>query len=77
LRDGRRRVLEIECLSVCGGSMRGTWRKGSFTGDFERWKEEGSGNGVSLCLWGLYEGNLEEGLLYWGPRGICQVRLWK
>jgi hypothetical protein len=24
----------------------------------------------------LYEGNLEGGLLYWGPRRIYQVRLW-
>jgi len=32
---------------------------------------------LSLSLWRLYEGNLFEGLLYWGPRGICQARLWK
>ena len=25
----------------------------------------------------LYEGNLKKGLLYWGPRRICQIRLWK
>jgi len=25
----------------------------------------------------LYEGKLEEGLLYWRPRRIRQVRLWK
>jgi hypothetical protein len=30
-----------------------------------------------LSLWELYEGNLEERLLYWGPRRICQVRVWK
>jgi len=30
-----------------------------------------------LSLWELYEGNLEEGLLYWGPRRICSVRLRK
>jgi hypothetical protein len=30
----------------------------------------------SLSL-GFYEGKLEEGPLYWGPRGICQIRLWK
>jgi len=39
--------------------------------------KENSGNGASLCQWELYEGKLEGGLLYWGPRGICQVRLWK
>ena len=32
---------------------------------------------LSLCLWELYEGNLEGGLLYWEPRRICLVRLWK
>jgi hypothetical protein len=26
---------------------------------------------------GLYEGNLEGGLLYWRPRRICYVNLWK
>jgi hypothetical protein len=33
--------------------------------------------GVSLFLWGLYEGNLKGGLLYWRPRRICIGRLWK
>jgi hypothetical protein len=34
--------------SLCGSSMRGTCREGSFTGDFER-RMDGSGNGASLC----------------------------
>jgi len=28
-----------------------------------------------LSPWEIYEGDLEEGLLYWGTRRICQVRL--
>jgi hypothetical protein len=27
--------------------------------------------------WELYEENLEGGLLYWVPRRVCHVRLWK
>jgi len=30
-----RRVLEKGQISLCGSSMRGTWREGSFTGDPE------------------------------------------
>jgi hypothetical protein len=30
-----------------------------------------------LSMRELYEGILEGGLLYWGPRKICEVRLWK
>jgi hypothetical protein len=51
--------------------------RGSYIGDFGRWIKDGSGNGASLCLWELYEGNLEGGLRYWGPRKLCQVRHWK
>jgi hypothetical protein len=27
--------------------------------------KEGSGNGVSRSVWEIWEGNLEEGFLYW------------
>jgi len=37
----------------------------SITGDFKAWME-GSGH-KSLSLWELCDGNLEGGLLYWGP----------
>jgi len=37
--------------------------------------KEGSGK-EHLPLCELYEGNLEGGFLYWGPRRICLVRLW-
>jgi hypothetical protein len=29
------RALEMEHLSLCKGSIRGTWRGGFFSGDFE------------------------------------------
>jgi hypothetical protein len=34
-----------QSVSLCGSSVRGTWRKGSFTGDPEGYVKEGSGNG--------------------------------
>jgi len=34
---------------------------GSFTGDSETQMEEGSGNGVCVCLWELCAGNLDRG----------------
>ena len=37
---------------------------------------EDSGNGTSVSLWELYEGNVEGQLLYWGPWRISK-RLWK
>jgi hypothetical protein len=39
------------------GCERGTWRGGSFTGDFERYVKEGSGDG-HLSPWGTLEGGL-------------------
>jgi hypothetical protein len=38
--------------------------------------EEGSNNRASISE-GLHQGDVEGGLLYWGPQKICQVRLWK
>ena len=48
--------------------LRRTWNLevGSYTGDFERYMEEGSSNGASLSE-GLHKGDLAGGLLYWGP----------
>jgi hypothetical protein len=43
------------------GSERGTWGGGFFTGDFERYVKEGSGDG-HLSPWGPCWGNLEGGL---------------
>jgi len=30
-----------------------------------------------LSPWALCEGNLEGGLLYWGPWRMCKGRLWR
>jgi hypothetical protein len=49
---------------------------GSYTGDFERYVNVGSSNGPSLSG-GIHEGDLEGGILYWGPQKICKLRLWK
>jgi len=50
----------------------GSLEWGSFTGDFERWMKGAlEVEGLSLSLRELCEGNLEGGLLYWGPRRIC------
>jgi len=48
---------------LCGG--RGGWGV-LYTGDFDRRMTEGSSGGASLCE-GFHEGELEGGLLYWGP----------
>jgi hypothetical protein len=51
-------------------STMGNLEGGSFTRDFERWMK-GALEVERLSLRELYEGNLEEGLFYWGPRRIC------
>jgi hypothetical protein len=43
-----RKVLEMEHLSSYSGSVKGTWREGSFTEDSERHVLEGSGKGALL-----------------------------
>jgi hypothetical protein len=43
------RALEMEQLSLCRGSIRGTWRGDFFSGDFEL-RKEGSGNGASSSM---------------------------
>jgi hypothetical protein len=52
----------------------GNLEGGSYTGDFERWRALGMGHRSSREI---YEGNLEGGLLYWGPWRMCKGRLWK
>jgi len=41
-------VLEMECFSPHRGSVRGTWREGSYTEDSVRHVREGTGNGAFL-----------------------------
>jgi hypothetical protein len=43
-----KKALEMEHLSLCWGSVRGTWKGGFFTGDSERHVREGSENGAFL-----------------------------
>jgi hypothetical protein len=52
--------------------LRRAWnlQGGSYIGDFERCMKDGSSNRASLSK-GLHEGDLERGLLYWGPQKIC------
>jgi hypothetical protein len=45
-----RMVLEMEHCSLCRGSVRGTWREGSYTEDSERQVTEGSGNSAFLFI---------------------------
>ena len=54
-----------------------TWNLegGSYTEDFERYMKEGSSNRASISE-GLHEGDLEGGLLYWGPPKVM-LRLQK
>jgi hypothetical protein len=75
LKGMKRRLWRRASLSI--GVPLGNLEGGSFTRDFKRYMKEGSGNGVSLSLWELYEGKVEGGLLYWGSRRICSVGLWK
>jgi hypothetical protein len=43
-----KKALEMEHLSPFRGSVRGTWREGSYTEGSERHVMEGSGNGAFL-----------------------------
>jgi hypothetical protein len=49
---------------VCSlGTLRDSWRRALET--------------EHLSLWALCEGNLERGLLYWGPWRMCKGKLWR
>jgi len=53
------------------GALLGNLEVGSFTRDFERWMK-GALEVEHLSLRELCGGNLEVGILYWGPWGICR-----
>ena len=56
LRDSGR-GLQKWSISLCGSSVRGTWRGGSFAGDLEGFGEDGSEDGhLTLCgpPWGAW-----------------------
>jgi len=39
-------ALEVECLSLCGNSVKGTWREGSLAGDPEGYIEQALETGI-------------------------------
>jgi hypothetical protein len=65
------------CISLHGGPFPSegnlAWGGGLYTGDFDRWMKDGSSGGAALCK-GFHEGDLEEGLLYWGTWKIRFLR---
>jgi len=63
LRDGER-GLQIWSISLCGRSVRETWKGGSFTGDPGGCVNEGSGDGISPHRGPA--GKLGRGLVYRG-----------
>jgi hypothetical protein len=50
-----RRTLEVELLPLCRDSVRGTWRKGFFSGDFKRYAKRAL-EMEQLSLWGSLRG---------------------
>ena len=51
-RDVLRKALEVAYVSLYKGSVRGTWREGTYTEDSERHVilVEGSGIGAFVCI---------------------------
>jgi hypothetical protein len=50
-------VLGVECLSLCGSSVKGTWREGSLAGDPEGYVEKALEMGISFHrgpVWGTW-----------------------
>jgi len=41
-------ALEVDCLSLCGSSVKGTWREGSLPGDPEGYFEKALETGISF-----------------------------
>jgi hypothetical protein len=61
----KRRLWKRISLSI--GAPLGKLEGGFVYGRFLETVKESSGNGASVALWELYGGNLEGGLLCWGP----------
>jgi len=50
-------ALDVECLSLCGSSLKGPWREGSFAGDPEGYVEGAPEMGISFHrgpVWGTW-----------------------
>jgi hypothetical protein len=73
-----RKALEMEYLILYKGSVRGTWKEGSYTEDSEKLVMEGSGN-KSISLTGFHKGNLRylvreaSASVYIGPEPVLDI----
>jgi hypothetical protein len=66
LKDMQRGLWRWNNLSLCRGSVRGTWKGGFFSGDFERYvKRALEMEHLSLCR-GSIRGTWKGGFLFWG-----------
>jgi hypothetical protein len=43
-----KRALEVDSLTLCGSSVKGTWREGSLAGDPEGYVEKDLETGISF-----------------------------
>jgi hypothetical protein len=71
----KRRLWKWASFSI--GALLGKLEGGFVYRGLRETVKEGSGTGASLAVWGLCEGNLEGGLLYWGPWRVYKERLWR
>jgi hypothetical protein len=49
--------LEVECLSLCGSSVKGIWREGSLAGDLKEYVEKALETDISFHrspVWGTW-----------------------
>jgi len=60
--------LEVKCLTLCGSSVKGTWREGSLAGDPEGYVEKAVEKGISFHRAPF--GEPGGGLIYWG---LCEM----
>jgi hypothetical protein len=70
------RELWKRCVSLCGSSMGETAGRAPLLGT-PKDKRSKALEKVRLPLWEFYERQLQGGFLYWGPRRMYEVRLWK
>ena len=50
-------ALDVGCVSLCGSSVKGNWREGSFVGDPESYVEKALKTGISFHrgpVWGTW-----------------------
>jgi hypothetical protein len=62
----------MDHLSLCRGCVRGSWRGGFFSGDFERYVKRALEMERLSLRRGCVRGSWRGGLLFWGLREICK-----